>query len=188
MYPDLSGGIHFLTFAQPQPALHNRMQLFLSSCAQADNADDIDQSLLDFSELIRCIMTGDFVPVALPPVIEQAALKSLPPSPEKKREPDSDTNDESPPGKRSKKKPNEQLTPAINNKQVADWKVSTHQFKKFHEHRETLPQVGDDMICLKFQLLGSCNLGRQCKRLHTELKGQDKINFQQWFDATKNQE
>ena len=167
--------------------IHNRIQLFLSSCAQADKAENIDASLLDFADVIRRIMTGDFTPVLLPPVIEQAALQartieaSPEPSTDKKREAEEDNPDDSPPKKRTKTKTN----PAKNPQAVPEWKVERQDFPKFHQHRENLPKVNDKEVCLKYQLLGSCNLGKDCKRHHGQLKDQVKIDFQQWFDNAK---
>jgi hypothetical protein len=74
--------------------IHNRIQLFLSSCAQATNPDNVDMSLLDFTDVIRHIITGDFAPVLLLAIIEQAAAKeNAPPpsdSPDDKKSPPND--------------------------------------------------------------------------------------------------
>ena len=107
--------------------------------------------------------------------------KSQGTSPDNKQDAKTNALDDSPPTKCSKAK----LILAKNDHQVATWKITSRNFKQFHEHRDTLPKVEDKTICLKFLLLGSCNLGTKCKCFHGQLKDQKKVDFQQWFNSAK---
>ena len=147
-------------------AIDIKIQLFIASCAQEDDIDDVNFRILDFTDEVNCILTRKSIGISLPTLIKQAMGGYANSTGE---------NTENRPGKRSNnfedesEAPNSKrkatFSPAKNSSPVeSSWIKKGENYNVFQPHVKSIPNLHGNPICAKYHVKGICTYGDECQR------------------------
>jgi hypothetical protein len=157
-------------------ALDTRINLWLESCEECKFRDEVDDNLIDFSDLLQDVRIRNFthmLPISIHQVIETS------------KESDEGT---SPPSKRRKN--NDQTTSdrIVNEGKIENWIKEDEMYNKCFRNGETLcqrPKLGNTIMCHRWNSKGYCFENCNNKASHipsTELPAEAKKEYTKWVE------
>jgi hypothetical protein len=169
-------------------AVDRRVQLFLTQCKVAENRFDVNDKLLDFSDITDSILFGNFR-MPLPPAFKKVTTAVIG---EKRAGDNNQANGKRQKGeKNGKEKDKEPLVPVKNLDQHEAFKMREGEsfrknFKTAHkEDRPTWDGTKSSKMCIRYHILGQCfeSCDRKESHLPKEQLPADKVEEMRAFIA-----
>mmetsp|Transcript_28324 Transcript_28324/g.40581 ORF Transcript_28324/g.40581 Transcript_28324/m.40581 type:complete len:194 (-) Transcript_28324:423-1004(-) len=169
-------------FAKILYSIDAAVQTHLESCMMSDDRIDVDDGCLDFNNDQTAVCCRQFA-CSLPPTI----LKKLT-NPEKViHNDDDDDNDSASKRLKKKRRGNEDIDDKVfkNNSPTRAWLLHKDEKfgKVFHKHIASCPKDGEQPICLRFWIKGSCF--KNCKNIHGKISQDARSAFDDWVKSCR---
>ena len=148
-------------------AIDIKIQLFIASCAQEDDIEDVNFRILDFTDEVNCILTRKSIGISIPTLVRQAmgghniAQNNEATKPGKRSHDFTENQHEAPNPKRKAAA----FSPAKNSSPVEpNWIKKGENYNVFQPHVKSIPCLHGSPICAKYHVKGICNYGDECQR------------------------
>jgi hypothetical protein len=144
-------------------AIDIKIQLFIASCAQEDDIENVNFRILDFTDEVNCILTRKSIGISIPALVKQAMNGHTGKTREAKhgkRSFDSKDDNETPNQKRKVASSATKNPSPVN----PGWIKKGENFNVFQPHVSTIPLLNGNPICAKYHVKGVCNYGDECLR------------------------
>ena len=143
-------------------AIDIKIQLFIASCAQEDNIEDVNYRILDFTDEVNCILIRKSIGISLPFLVKQAmgGVGKHHDTKAGKRSNDSADDNTGPNTKRKAS-----FSPIKNSSPVdPSWIKRGENYNVFQPHVKSIPLLNGNPICAKYHVKGVCSYGDECQR------------------------
>ena len=161
-------------------AIDTRVNLWLESCEECQMRDEVDDDLINFSEILNLVRIRNFE-YKLPPSIRKVVEK------DKNHE---DPDNRSPPNKKSRISQEEQSKRVTNEDTISTWIVDQEKYTKTLRNNDVLrrrPKIDDTIMCHRFHSRGYCFDNCNNKKSHiasTKLDQQVKKAYLTWVESS----
>ena len=165
-------------------AVDTRINLWLESCEESQMRDEVDDDLINFSEILSQVRVRNF-DYKLPPSIRKVA--------ETNKDSKESARDRSPPLKKGKYNQDDQTSTRVNNDgKIDNWIHEQDAYDKTIRNSDALksrPKLGDTIMCHRFHSKGYCFDNCNNKLSHVNSSSLDKNTkkaYSTWVEnATK---
>ena len=158
-------------------AIDTRVNLWLESCEESQMRDEVDDDLINFSEILNQVRIRNF-DYKLPPSIRKVA----------KKQPSPDHSGSGPPSKKGKFTTENENKRVINDKRIEEWIPDQDTYSSALRSSEALksrPKLNDTIMCHRFHSKGYCFENCNNKRTHIPSQSLDtktKNEYKKWVE------
>jgi hypothetical protein len=158
-------------------AIDTRVNLWLESCEECQMRDEVDDDLINFSEILNQVRIRNF-DYKLPPSIRKVVEKQ--PSPDK--------IGSGPPTKKGKFNSDTENTRIVNTGRIEDWIPDQDKYSSALRSSDALksrPKLNDTIMCHRFHSKGYCFDNCNNKSSHipsSSLDTKTKNEYKKWVD------
>ena len=161
-------------------AIDTRMNLWLESCEESQMRDEVDDDLINFSEILNQVRIRNF-DYKLPPSIRNVMEKNT-------RLDSSDTR--SPPNKKGKFNQEETSKRVSNDDTITTWMLDQDTYTNTLRNNDTLkkrPKIDDTIMCHRYHSKGYCFDNCNNKKSHiasSSLDPKTKKAYSNWIESS----
>jgi hypothetical protein len=166
-------------------AIDTGINLWLESCEEAPMRDEVDDNLIDFSDILNQVKIRNFS-YKLPPSIRQVVDSKGQHSNLQEK-----SNDGHPKKKSKKNQEDNQSVKVENEGKIEKWIPSQETYMKFFRNSgdalKNRPKIDDTIMCHRFHSRGYCFDNCNNKKSHipsSSLDPEMKKNYGKWVEST----